>query len=250
MGFNFNDIVQKATGYNPGNGQVDFNRGLPAAASSDPLVGYHANEYFDNGGSFGDSFTGKDVEAFKKSIAPNVMGNDGGLNLSIGAQDPGAQLRQQQLNQASDLENPYGNYQTDAYRTFRDKQLRDLADTNKLSRHNMAKNGLYGPGSEGLQASNVGTTAQNLALGKNAIRTSAEQEAKGVRNDVLNNALDQRRTQQQMYDTVYNNALADYQNKRAALKTVGTAIGAAVGTYFAPGVGTAAGGAAGSYLFE
>lgn len=160
-------------------------------------------------------------------------------------------MTKDQLAQAADLKNPYGEFQTEKFGQLRNDQLRDLASTNQTDRQMMNKHGLYGAGVEGVQQKNAATTSKNIAMGKGLIRSAAEEKAKQIENDVLNHALEQRQTQQTMYDTIYSSALNDYQSKRQALKSVGQGVGAVVGGVVgaaAGGVGTGAGAAGGAYV--
>ncbi len=139
-------------------------------------------------------------------------------------------LRKAQLGIATDIEGQ--GFKGDLYNQFRTKRLTDLATDQSTTTKRMAHRALLGPGSEGLQAKNLANASLDLSEGKNKINSFADEQAAQIRASVLTQGLQQRQTQQYMYDTIYNSALADYQAKRASqdsfMKGAGMVIGAGI----------------------
>jgi hypothetical protein len=245
LGFldNINNAIGNATGYNPGNGQ--FNLGTlpnPLVQSGD-IAGIKTPSI--DGINVADPVNDPNLRrgldpSFKGNAKDNPPGPAGPLSQAD-------QLKNKQLGIADQLSDPNG-LQSSLYQQFRNQRIKDLASDQLSTRHNLSQRGLlYGPGSKGIQLSNVAQAGSDLAKAKGQIRTESQNQADQIRATVLDQGIKQMQTQQQLYDTIYGDALTQYNNERQAYQAVGAGVGAIAGTYFGP-AGTAAGAVAGGAI--
>ncbi len=202
---NLNDAIGSMTGYNPGTGNIS-----PAA---------------ENQGK--DIFTGTGTSNPTTGLEGNGSGAAAAALTDAQQQDAN---NQKELGIANNLRNPYG-LQGDIFNKFRNNRLSALASTQKQTSQSLSNRGLlYGPGSQGAQTSNVADYASQLTQGKSDIQSAANEQASQIENQVLNNGLQVRQTQQAMYDTIYNGALQQYQAQQQAQSSLiqGAAMTAAV----------------------
>jgi hypothetical protein len=199
----------------------------------------------------------RNYEKFKEDFSPKEA-QGGAFTKEMGQEQYRQQeearkqqeIRDKQLGIAKEFEDPNG-IPSEAFRRFRSERMKDLSADQRSQKRSLSRRGLgYGGIAEGADARLQTEAGYDLETGKSKIKSAADEQAQQIRNDVLNNAIKEQQTKQVLFDSVYNNALNDYRQRRQSMKSFGQAVGGIAGTIYGGGVGGTVGATAGGELMS
>lgn len=140
------------------------------------------------------------------------------------------EIKDSQFKQAKDFRGNLSGFENDLFRDYRNMGLRDLASQVKTTSNSLGRRGLgYGGIAEGAQAKNAANFSYGMAKGKSDIHRSSEDMANQLDADALNSGLLFQKTQQGIQDTVYNQAIQEYQNRNSAMNGIFQGAGQGIG---------------------
>ncbi len=197
-------VAKQATSILPGSMAIGLNgAGLPGM-----LAGAIGGEYIRNQTQGG----GADKPA-TPGVDPNI-----------------AAIKDAQTNSAVNFRQNMPGFENDTYNQFRNQGLRGLATQMHNTTESMNSRGLgYGGLAAGAQAKNAAGFASNMAQSKEDIANQSENMANQLDADALNSGNLLRQTQQGIQDTIYNQALRDYQIRNNSMGQIMGGIGTGVG---------------------
>lgn len=107
---------------------------------------------------------------------------------------------------------------------------------------------LYGGMHQGHEGQIQAQAAGQMAQGKSAINAGLQNAYEGMQNSTIKTGIDFQQQQQQLQNSIYQNALANMMNQQKAFSSLGSAVGTGVGMYYGGMMGGPTGAMAGGQL--